>query len=896
MLETENGVDLEFRSRVSTSKVDLELQVWCTEVICRIENVCDLSIYAGCISSCGGYSAVITGVPDFELKIFSTKTGAVIASQRLPDVTESISVSFNPENWRQLCVWDRLYISRLEIEDFVADEVCMLVERRKTIEDVFDGEKVLLSERTAKLWNTDVNNLTLNFEHSTDEMGSISATTWKENLIIFGSSFGSVHTLNAAGEIGPFLTHQEELKNDLTLQVETFIPQVDSVRSLVTTPSNEVIYAGCDGFYRIGVEALRGKKKSQKGMKTIHKIGKALEGDLLGLTPIDGRYYLARSRSGAKLTSQIIDTVTDCSATLSFSHIDSPVLTAVPGPEGTVIVTKENGFVQIHESTLSCLFEAKLEGKIISLVNGPVESVYFAGTESGYLAVVRVERDQFEVIDSSRLFSTPLSSIALDPFGRGLIVGSKEDDKVIALSWSTGARMPKVIGYLPVDGIVSSLSVCSPTPTAPLFVLAAISSASGCLIDACLNFQLSPETMNKGRAVHLNNLLEFEPTTVKAATVRLPGLSSIHLSSCISERLTCFAASPEQNAIRQLDFQLGTDYTAEVDFARSLAKTTTTDISFAAPFHGLWLASLCRSGGLSVTRGINEKAILPAAPTPYAITFNREGDECVATADSIVATIKFEIKTELKTKVKEITKSIKEVSIFNPSALAASDCTELMSLTQREWFHRQLEHAAVQENKKHKPVKDGIESEVGRLREQIMKMISANGAADELEQLDNQEFNLDQEAADQFAHREEDAVDRLRHSVEHQKEQYKAMVETITKSCWSSLETGPRTLSGFNNLVTVSNYQISPGPADQAQELDSFLNRRREQLEEEELKNQQSKKPIQSIPSTDELDKTDEIGISTTGTLSEQLIGHESLLRSQFKVQKRAKNVKKWHF
>jgi len=94
----------------------------------------------------------------------------------------------------------------------------------------------------------------------------------------------------------------------------------------------------------------------------------------------------------------------DCVPTISFSHVDSAVLTAVPGPDGTMITTKENGTVKIHQSELVCLFETKFDAKIISLVNGPTQNVYFAGTDTGYLAIVHVERDKFEIIDSSRLF------------------------------------------------------------------------------------------------------------------------------------------------------------------------------------------------------------------------------------------------------------------------------------------------------------------------------------------------------------------------------------------------------------------------------------------------------------------------------------------------------------
>ena len=94
----------------------------------------------------------------------------------------------------------------------------------------------------------------------------------------------------------------------------------------------------------------------------------------------------------------------DCVPTISFSHVDSAVLIAVPGPDGTMITTKENGTVKIHQSELVCLFETKFDAKIISLVNGPTQNVYFAGTDTGYLAIVHVERDKFEIIDSSRLF------------------------------------------------------------------------------------------------------------------------------------------------------------------------------------------------------------------------------------------------------------------------------------------------------------------------------------------------------------------------------------------------------------------------------------------------------------------------------------------------------------
>ena len=162
-------------------------------------------------------------------------------------------------------------------------------------------------------------------------------------------------------------------------------------------------------------------------------------------------------------------------------------------------------------------------------------------------------------------------------------------------------------------------------------------------------------------------------------------------------------------------------------------------------------------------------------------------------------------------------------------------------------------------------------------------MIEQNAAGDELERLDNQEFNLDQEAQDEFNQREEQLVHNLRESIEHEKNEYDTIVEKITKSCWSQLETGPRTLTGFGNAVEVANFHISPTPMEQANELETLLAKRKVQLEEEEIRNQRRAK---ETPSQEDIDAKaeEEEGISTTGTLSDELINPDPHLRSQFKV------------
>ena len=53
-------------------------------------------------------------------------------------------------------------------------------------------------------------------------------------------------------------------------------------------------------------------------------------------------------------------------------------------------------------------------------------------------------------------------------------VASNKDDKIIAITWNI-SKVLEVIGYLPVDGVISSITVCSQKANQPLYALAAIS-------------------------------------------------------------------------------------------------------------------------------------------------------------------------------------------------------------------------------------------------------------------------------------------------------------------------------------------------------------------------------------------------------------------------------------
>lgn len=67
----------------------------------------------------------------------------------------------------------RLSITSCEIEEFVEGKKYLLVKHRKNLHDIYEASESKISEKTEDLWETDVDDLLLNFEVSDDDLGSL---------------------------------------------------------------------------------------------------------------------------------------------------------------------------------------------------------------------------------------------------------------------------------------------------------------------------------------------------------------------------------------------------------------------------------------------------------------------------------------------------------------------------------------------------------------------------------------------------------------------------------------------------------------------------------------------------------------------------------------------------
>ena len=86
--------------------MDIEIRDF-DSVKCRLEGVTQIAVTCAALSACGKFCAVLTGLPEFELKIFNLETKEIIAQTTFSNASEETKILFNPDDWRSFCVYDR---------------------------------------------------------------------------------------------------------------------------------------------------------------------------------------------------------------------------------------------------------------------------------------------------------------------------------------------------------------------------------------------------------------------------------------------------------------------------------------------------------------------------------------------------------------------------------------------------------------------------------------------------------------------------------------------------------------------------------------------------------------------------------------------------------------------
>jgi len=866
----------------------IDLCVYAAETLqltTTIANVAQFTVLAGAVSSCGAYVSILAGLPEWKVKVFALATGACIVEYAVEPVDAVLHMSHCPQSWRQIGVVTASKATIINVQSFgeslEADMV--IVESVTRVEQLehFKETSANTSKVVKELWSEHIDQVRLNCETTVDPELVFTDATWRGKDLYVSRALGDIWSLpNKTLVYGTGV----EAKNLISLQSEIIASEPGQVKSLVSFNKGEdVLFCGCNGVFILSTESIKKKKRSTM---TICRVEPTFGNDktptrLIKLSNTD---FVVQMRGIYRCETDNIcfELNQPEKSLLKYSYNSSTVSAACPSNDGCIIVARDNGQVQVYSSEIDVEFNCKLDDVIVELQQGPISGLYFGGMKNGSLCVLSIDDSGIKVLAKLRLFDSPLDFLAIDPYGRGLVAGSTNNDRVLILGWSSDSRedlTPHVYGFVGVDGTIKSLSISADSPTSPMSVLVALAASPVACIDAAITFELSADSLKSGDVKLVNNLRELDPKQISLGVAKLPNVNSIFMTDAISKRATCFASSSAQKQIRQIELELGNTTGAVAGFSRSLAKVNSHHVTFAKPFHGLWIASACRSGQVLMTRNLNEKINMPSTVGQFNMKFDRLGSALVVYNKGAVYSVNLAIKPELQQRVVECAK--KRETFIRPLWKGSSgEYAPIEKVLETTWFERQTEVAMTEQNNKYSSVKASIEDDLDKLRHVVTDMLAVNCDAIDLEKLDEHEFNLDEAAMAEYRTRENSLVSSIQAEYGEKKSQAAEIAARITRHYWDEMETGPRTVKSFGGHMAIENFEIGERHADKAVELDDATEERRVLIEEEELVAKKERKQNQA----DHDDQVEEVMISRTGTLSEHILPEDPLLKSQFRL------------
>ncbi|KAL3863237.1 hypothetical protein ACJMK2_005002 [Sinanodonta woodiana] len=498
------------------------------------------------VFSTSNYLATLSGVPDFELTLWDFTQGIKLAT--LPLTSERItSFSFNPANWRQMCVTTEKQITFLHTE-------------QSDIHYVIQTEKVKLP--SADPIEED--------EEKEQDQSTRTATRMSRYTI-------AVPKAAIAGLVGDLAEQLDEIQ-DQTVHV---VPV-----SQAWTPGGD-IYIGCKGgqLLKIDGEVLKAKvlyyppppsqtprsRLTSAGSKRASAVDIHSVADDIGNILVEGSLDCIKFHkrglyaAGSDGVLRLIDTRSDefnvieqcnigtCISSMSFSAsyrhiaIGSPLgsffLYEVGTPEslkllkdyhhgqfisiGELAVTnncvsvREDGMVQVWTSDggqLLCSYSVGTQAT--SLACSPYLPVVAVGVVTGHICFVDLTNlEQPRTIQKLRIYQGPVKHLIFDDDGKYLISGSDDGHVFVFDGRPSKAFVP--IGHTEVKGEVQAISTFSHDGKVRVVVMANTTGNKRNGADRITSFELSDDIL-KDRKKHVKSLrYEFRNESISKMSFKL---------------------------------------------------------------------------------------------------------------------------------------------------------------------------------------------------------------------------------------------------------------------------------------------------------------------------------------------------------------------------------------
>ncbi|XP_076691131.1 cilia- and flagella-associated protein 43 [Callospermophilus lateralis] len=888
-------------------------------------------------SYCGTYLASYSSLPEFELALWNWESNVILCKKSQPGLDVS-QLSFNPMNWRQLCLSSPSTVNVWTIE-------------RSNQEHYIKARSVKLPLEDG----TFVNETDVLFPHSLPK-----------DLI-----YGPVLPLSAiAGLVGE--------------EAETFRPKDDLYPLLhptmhCWTPSSD-LYVGCEEGHLLMIngETLKVtvlqkiEDMTQSEPHHISPVSLVYQKDGVFASGIEGSVYSFIIKDSSYKVETFLETEgpvehmlfspsykmlliqTDKGSVCIYTFDEKPTLEKVldacdgkfqaidfitPGTKYFMTVT-HSGEVCIWWME-DCICESRiyLNTPTTALACSPSSHSAVVGTVDGYVYFLDVQEvDSPGVIHKAFLSKSAVQHLTFDQRGIFLFVGSSEGN-IFIMNASPSSSF-EILGFVEVSKDILQISTVSllEVDMVQVLVLSSLPEAEKSRLELFTVPKILPTVSEsftdergklKEELIHLY-LYEMEHTLSSAV---LDFQSNQIYGFCNQAPYICSYLLPEKEDTKVCILK---------PHQKVQSKHYGTGMLYLS-WHGLWLITIAKCGILCIRDIYTLETFARCRSHSHqahgiqSMRISMDGQSILVNGkdDGTLVYLKWkrtggiygdESIDYFQKLLTFLSKTIAEENYYLNSPRVSLDLGHDFKYSKRLFSSKidsSQEELATEESKKEIPwiqwkSQEAVEKEIKmfsqkrkeirrgikELAKTVLNMMEENEKLDNIAKLEQQEFGLDLEELERLHEESEEEVAKIRKDVEMHNLAKGYLAEVIKEECWNSMAVKGRALKCFHIPYVVENFPMKERSSEELKELKTVLQQKK--IEAECLKLRKEISEVQSAVSLvkkrheeDDEEEEDEDKIIRDSNLPNYLLGSlstdfgvdTSLLSSQLELHSREEKI-----
>ncbi|KAM4036639.1 cilia- and flagella-associated protein 43 [Anomaloglossus baeobatrachus] len=905
----------------------------------ELNGVAQLEYSLLAFSHSGHYLASYSSVPDHLLTIWSWQEGIALCS--VSDTRSNFtSLTFNPMDWRQLCLSSEDCLSIWNIE------VCDTVYDLKSIPIKLLNEDGLMAEEDGRLSRLSHFGPQIPLHAIAglvgDEMEGFILKEQRKPIVKPSSHCWSSTSLLFVGcKEGQLLSINPETQRITALNLTEPPTAGASPRAAIYEGNIKTMALHKEGLYIGGSDgilwlcSIKGSEFTMKecwnAEEPIESISSSPDYKKLSIATKTGSVYIY-NKSGHPV--EILNTCSDVLTAADFLTTGNKYCLSV-GRSGQVhFWSLEDG---ANISSLS------IDTQATCMACCPSSHYAVIGSSTGYIFFVdAIKVKSPRIIVRRRLYHVPVLHLQFDQKGNFLMTGGA-DGHIFVLD-ARPSRSFQFLGYIVVGGDILSLSLMSSVDSQQIKALALVcpmaekeeeEDMGGTELELfSLNLKIlqSPNEYVDQRGMFQDSMIQKHRYKVEQALFSAAlGSSgkSVYGHSSDSPSIYKFALPKETSG----------DTVKVLPAENKVSGSQLGPGDLRSSPHQKWLALSAADGTLYLKDSLNLETFARVCCHSYlsggigSMAFSLDGHTLITTGLGDGTVVCMTWRNPGNNAVNEaieygrtLSMSLQDISFVEDEALRKmplwspdSDTSRVQNkqesqlsveVTEQDdsytspplshspdptWLDHKFAEAIKEEEKKYADQKKSLKNGIKELRQKIQAMMRENESLPDVEKLDQQEFNLDTEEQERLRDESDQEVERFRREIEQINLSKQYLREIIKKECWDSMSVKGRSVVSFHTEHEVTNYPLRERTTKELEDIGRVLNAKK--MESLDLKIRKEIVEVQAKIGTEEEEEVEEETeqshdtTSLIGSLSDQYGGDTSNLYSQLEMHSREEKI-----